>query len=173
MRRPGRPLTTLVAVVFTLGGCSPMFPNKNTPAHPLTEEETIAQVVDAAVEITRVGHLQDAAGTARFSSCKATNRPPYQGVVYMAFARPVGVTGDIALQQLTEAMLANGWDDGALPGHRHHGTALHKGDVTAVFTPASPPESRTLGISIYGECRNMTHKGGADDRDITDQLNQA
>lgn len=149
-----------------------MFPHKATPAHPLTEEQITDQVVDAAKEITRIGHLQEANGSVSFASCKATNRPPYQAVVYMAFARPVDVPEEAALQQLTAAMLANGWDDGALPGHRHHGTALHKNDVTAVFTPPSPPESRTHGITIYGECRNMTHKGGSDLRDITDQLHQ-
>ena len=58
------------------------------PAHPLSDDQTRAQVVEPTKQIVALGNLQGAAGGYTLMSCKNQTDPPYQGAIYLTFALP-------------------------------------------------------------------------------------
>ena len=83
------------------------------PANPLSDEQTMAQVVDPAKEIARAVPLPDVTGGFGFGSCNDQGDPPFQGVVEMTFKLPDGITADDYLRQVSEVMRRLGWNEGA------------------------------------------------------------
>lgn len=140
-------------------------------AHPLTDDQAMAQVVDPAKQIAAVANLQGVSGGFSFASCNDQGDPPYMGTVTMSFL----LQGDpeAYFQHVRAAMVAHGWNDGPPPGQHYFGTTLNKDGVTANMGYA--PSDHSYGqIMLYGQCRNTTdhhHDGKTNSTNITSQLN--
>ena len=182
---PWRPVifTALVLVLsIAMGGCSLMFPNRHDidhPANPLSDDQSQAQVVDAAKQIAQQVSLPDVYGGFVFQSCNDQGAPPYRGVVEMSFRLPTDdrkgypaeVDPDTFFNQIAATMVAHGWADGPPPGLRPNGRVINKNGVMAIMSAGPNPGWNR--IQLYGECRNMTdhHNDGKTNWvKITDQL---
>ncbi|OMC14953.1 hypothetical protein [Mycobacterium sp. SP-6446] len=171
-------LALIVAAVILLGGCGLVFPKPHSSgssnpfddsAHPLTDEQTKAQVIDPAKQIVAAADLQGVDGGFSFASCNDQGDPPYQGRVTIGFV--LQGEPDTYFQHVRAAMQSKGWSEGAPPGQHYHGTTLHKGGVTANIGYIPSDHSRGQ-IILYGECRDTNdhhHDPGAG-LDITSQL---
>lgn len=171
-------LALIMLAVMLLGGCSLVFPKPHSSGssnpfddsgHPLTDEQTKAQVIDPAKQIVAAANLQGVDGGFSFASCNDQGDPPYQGRVTIGFL--LQGDPDTYFQHVRTAMQSQGWSEGAPPGQHYHGTTLHKGGVTANI--GYIPSDHTRGqIILYGECRDTNdhhHDSGAG-LDITNQL---
>ncbi len=169
---------TVVAVML-LGGCElvmrkPHSAGSSNPwddsAHPLTDDQAMAQVIDAAKQIVTAADLQGVSGGFSFASCNDQGDPPYQGTVTISFL--LHGDPDTYFQHVRTAMLSHGWNDGAPPGQHFHGTTLHKDGVTANM--GFVPSDHNYGqIHLDGECRNTTdhhNDGKTNGIDITNQI---
>jgi hypothetical protein len=157
-----------------------MFPKRHDidhPAHPMSDEQTMAQVIEPAKQIAKAAGLQDVSGGFHMASCNDQGDPPYQGVVEMSFKMPIDerngypaeVDPDTYFDQIARSMVAQGWHDGPPPGYHAYGRILHRDGVIA--NVSSDPNSGRGSIDLRGECRNMTdHRGTPVHFNITDQL---
>ena len=140
-------------------------------AHPLTDDQAMAQVVEPAKQIVAAANLQGVSGGFSFTSCNDQGDPPYMGKVTMSFL--LHGAPDAYFQQVSAAMVAHGWNEGAPPGQHYFGTTLNKDGVTANM--GYVPSDHSYGqIMLYGQCRNTTdhhHDGKTNGTDITNQLN--
>lgn len=140
------------------------------PADPLTDEQASAEVIEAAIEVTKVAGLRDPAGGYAFRSCKNASDPPYQVTVNMTFALRGNSVGH--LDDIASAMTDASWTDAATPAE-HFGRKLTRAGVTSVFY-RNPERVDVATMRIYGQCRVMTdHR--ADDAawiELTDRLRQ-
>lgn len=88
-------------------------------AHPLTDDQAMAQVVEPAKQIVAAADLQAVRAGFSFTSCNDQGDPPYQGTVRMAFL--LQGDHDAYFQHVRAAMLSHGWIDGptgtVLPRH--------------------------------------------------------
>jgi hypothetical protein len=172
-------LAALVVVILLLGGCSLVFNKPHSAgstnpsddsAHPLTDDQAMAQVVEPAKQIVAAANLQSVSGGFAFASCNDQGDPPYQGTVTVSFL--IHGDPDGYFQQVRAAMVAQGWNDGPPPGQHYFGTALNKQGVTANM--GFVPSDHSYGqIELIGQCRNMTdhhHDGKTNGADITGQL---
>lgn len=165
------------AVVPLLAGCAlvmhkPHSAGSSNPwddsAHPLTDDQAMAQVVEPAKQIV-AADLQAVRAGFSFTSCNDQGDPPYQGTVRMAFL--LQGDHDAYFQHVRAAMLSHGWIDGPPPGQYFHGITLHKNGVTANMSLAL---DHSYGEMILdGECRNTTdHHHDDETTNITNQLVQ-
>jgi hypothetical protein len=139
---------------------------------PLSDEQALAQVVEAARQIVRAARLNDVTGGFLFESCNDQGAPPYRGRVDMSFAVPPGVEPQEHFTRIAAAMVRQGWTDGPPLGKRPFGVAVHTKTVMAVIGPAYS-DARRGSAQVCGECRNMTdhrHDGETVGVEITDQL---
>jgi hypothetical protein len=179
-RWPRQALLAVVAVAVTLlGGCA-LVPHKphsagsanpyEDSAHPLTDDQAMAEVVEPAKQIVVAANLQGVSGGFSFASCNDQGEPPYQGTVAVTFL--IHGDPDAYFQQVRAALIAHGWNDGPLPGQHYHGTTLNKDGVTANMNFL--PSDHSYGqIVLDGQCRNTTdhHRDGKTNSiNITDQL---
>ncbi len=137
-------------------------------AHPLTDEQTMAQVVEPGKQIVAGADLQGVSGGFSFASCNDQGDPPNQGRLTIGFL--LRGEPDAYFEHVTAAMIGHGWNDGAPPGQHYHGTALHKDGVTANMSYV--PSDHHYGLLIlYGECRDTTdHHNDGKMIDVTNQL---
>ena len=132
-----RALLAAVAVVAMLivliGGCSLVMHKPHSAgssnsvddsAHPLTDDQAMAQVVQPAKEIVAAADLQSVSGGFSFASCNDQGDPPYMGEVTLSFL--LRGDPDAYFQHVRAAMIAHGWNDGAPPGQHYFGTTLNK-----------------------------------------------
>ncbi|VAZ72903.1 Putative lipoprotein LppJ [Mycobacterium persicum] len=167
-----------VVAVMVLGACSLVFPKPHSSgssnpfddsAHPMTDDQIKAQVIEPAKQIVTAANLQGVSGGFSFASCNDQGDPPYQGTVTITFL--IHGEPDTYFQQVRAAMLSHGWNAGPPPGQHLHGTTLNKNGVTANISFL--PSDHSYGqIILDGECRNTTdhrHDPGAG-LDITNQL---
>lgn len=164
----------IAATVVLAGGCAlvmnkPHSPGASAAPSPLTDDQARAQVVEPAKRIVAAAGLQGVDGGFSFASCNDQGDPPYQGRVTIGFL----VQGDPTayFRHIRDAMLADGWNDGAPPGQHLYGTTLNKSGVTANvgFIPSDHSRGQIL---LYGQCRDMNdhhHDPGAG-ADITGEL---
>jgi hypothetical protein len=139
---------------------------------PLSDEQAMAQVVEAARQIVRTARLNDVTGGFLFESCNDQGAPPYRGRVDMSFAVSAGVEPEEHFKQIATAMVGQGWTDGPPPGRRPFGVTVHTTTVMAVIGRACGDTSRG-SLQVCGQCRNLTdhrHDGKAVGVEITDQL---
>lgn len=124
-------------------------------AHPLTDDQSRAQVLGPARDIVTAGRLTGVSGTYLLMSCQNADDPPYQGAVYLNFDVP-GVMGTPRFfAAIAAAMRARGWQE-ALPPNRHPGGhALTRDGVTILYFRNDDTSARGT-MQIYGECRNVT-----------------
>jgi hypothetical protein len=165
----------LTAVVFVLGGCSSMFPFRHDPdhpAHPLSDEQTKAQVIDPAKQIAKVAGLQDVSGVFGWESCNDQGDPPFRGRVDMGYDMPAGVDRDAYFEQIAKTMIEHGWSDGPPPGLHPFGRVIHKEGVMAIIG-VHPGGAQWGSVELSGECRNMgDHRHDGKWYDIKDQLRE-
>ncbi|TAM72040.1 hypothetical protein [Mycobacterium sp.] len=173
-------LAVLAVVVMLLGGCALVMnkPHSSGPstnpfddsAHPLTDDQAMAQVMGPAKQLVAVANLQGVSGGFSFASCNDQGDPPYRGTATVSFL--IHGDADAYFQQVRSAMVAHGWNDGAAAGQRYFGTTLNKDGVTANMGYV-PSDHRYGQIMLYGQCRNTTdhhHDGKTDSTDITNEL---
>lgn len=141
------------------------------PAHPLTDDQAMTQVVDLAKEIDNLAQMDGVDGGFSFASCNDQGDPPYRVTLTMGFL--IHGDPDAYFQTVVQAMVAHGWNQGVLPGQHYHGTTLNKDAVVA--SVGLVPSNNDYGqVHLYGECRVTTdhhHDPGAA-TDITSQLSQ-
>jgi hypothetical protein len=180
-KHPRPPLLTAMAAVafLLLGGCAFVTHQPNTAgppsnafddsAHPLSDAQGMAQVVDPAKQIVTAAKLDGVTGLFTFTSCNDQGDPPYQGKVTMTFL--IHGDPDAYFQTIEQSMLNSGWNQGPIPGQVFHGSTLHKGGVTANMSYL--PSDHAYGeIFVLGECRVTAdhHHDNASGTDITGQL---
>lgn len=146
------------------------------PAHPLTDRQAMAQVLEPAREIVAIAQLRGATGGYLLMSCRDSHDPPYQGAAWVDFRLPTGGTEDarVYLQNMAEALVADGWTEGLPPNQHQFGHTLDKNGVIAIVY-RNPDRPNFATMQIYGECRNTTDHA-ADQTgwtDITPMLNRA
>jgi hypothetical protein len=122
---------------------------------PLSDEEAMAQVVNAARQIVEAARLGDVAGAFRFESCNDQGKPPYRGRVDMSFAVPADAEPQAYFRQIADMMAGSGWMAGPPPGKRPFGVVIHTETVMAIFGSACGASTRGT-VQVCGECRNMT-----------------
>jgi hypothetical protein len=171
-------LAALVVVVPLLAGCSLVFDKPRSAgsnpyddsAHPLSDDQAMAQVVEPAKQIVAAANLQSVSGGFAFASCNDQGDPPHQGTVTVNFL--IHGDPDAYFQQVRAAMVAQGWNDGPPPGQHYLGTTLNREGVTANMGFGLSDDSYGQ-IELIGQCRNMTdhhHDGKTNGTDITGQL---
>ncbi|MGE2835426.1 hypothetical protein [Mycobacterium sp. SMC-4] len=134
----------------------------------MSDEQTRAQVVDPAKRLVQSVGLQLRGATFEFDSCTDQEVAPFRGQVTMGFTFPAGADKNAYLDEITSAMVADGWSEGAPPGKNPHGRAMSLGEVMAIVT-ANPDHPDRGYIEIYGECRNAGDHSAAEE-DIRDEL---
>lgn len=170
-------LTSLVAVAMLLGGCAPVLHKPHAAestnpyediAHPLSDDQTKAQVIEPAKQIVAAAKLDGVSGAFSFASCNDQGGPPFQGTVTLSFL--IHGDTDAYFQQVRAAMIARGWNDGPPAGQHYHGASLNKDGVVAGISYM--PSDHSYGqIILDGQCRNMgNHKGEGQWTNINDQL---
>lgn len=138
------------------------------PERPLSDEQSKAQVLEAAKEIVAVGELRNATGDYILMSCKNETDPPYQGAIYLTFDLPKATD---YFDQVAATLVSHGWRKAPPPSRYMSGTTVSRNGVTAVLY--RDPDRDGSGImKIYGECRNVVdHRNDTTGRvNITDQL---
>jgi hypothetical protein len=174
-------------VAVTLGGCAVSFPDMHLPghpasrpsssnssddsAHPLSDDQAMAQVVELAKQVVAAAKLDGVTGGFSFSSCNDQGDPPYRGEVTMTFL--IHGDPDVYFETVEQAMFNSGWDQGPIPGQVLHGSTLHKDGVTANMSYL-PSDHAYAEMFIYGECRVTAnhHDDNPRDTDITNRLQQ-
>jgi hypothetical protein len=172
-------LVSTLSISLTLGGAflavdrfhSSAADAVEHPAHPVSDEQTKAEVVEQARRLVTTARLQKATAGYLLMSCKGRDDPPYQGAVYLNFALPAGARADTYFQGIAAAMVARGWNEGTAPNQHLFGKTLYRDGVTAVVYRDN--DYPNLGIArLYGQCRNTTdHRNDTTAWvDITEQI---
>jgi hypothetical protein len=144
------------------------------PDHPVTDDQSKAQVVEAAKEIVATAGLQKPAAGYMLMSCRNQHDPPYQGAIYLTFTVPSDVRTDSYFHSVAAAMSAHGWHEGLAPVQGVYGKTLYNDGVTAIIYRDS--DYPTLGVArLYGQCRNVTdHRTDTTTwTDVSDQIGRA
>ena len=123
----------------------------------MTDEESMAQVINAGRQLRKAAGLQDVQGGGYLEFCNDMGSPLTQGYIEMSAALPPGVSGHDYAEQVKAAMLASGWSD-KLPSQHMYGGTINR-DGVAVNIEYYQGENR-LRFKIYGECRNVTNHYG-------------
>jgi hypothetical protein len=123
--------------------------------HPMTPDESKAQVINAAREIVATLGLKDASGHFSRESCNDQAVAPFRGVVGIAYDHaPTLEASQAQIEQMVATLKQHGW---VASGDFHsHSPAVSKQGVTALFDVFSPVQNAGGSITIYGECRDMT-----------------
>ena len=138
----------------------------------LSDEEAMAQVVEAARHIVRAAALHEVTGGFVFESCNDQGAPPFRGRVGMSFRLAAGVEPEEQFSQIAAAMVREGWGEGPPSGKCPFGAAVHTDKVMAVICRASADVSRG-SVQVVGECRNVSdhrYDGKTVGVDISEQL---
>lgn len=141
------------------------------PANPVTDDQSRAQVVEAALQIVTLARLQTASAGYTLMSCKNRDEPPYQGAIYLTFTLPAGARPDAFFPSTAATLAAHGWARGLSPNDHAFGESLTKDPATAIIYLQS--EEPSLGVlRVYGQCRNMNdHRSDSTAWvDVTDRL---
>lgn len=128
--------------------------NSDGVDHPITPEQSKAQVVDAARDVVGTLGLQPIRPAFWHASCNDQGDPPFRGQMRIGY--PQAATPDASAAEIADMVgrLRNdGWT--TADDFRTHGTALRKNGVVAVFSPqnASVP---TRSLEFFGECADVT-----------------
>jgi hypothetical protein len=154
-------IAAALAVPLTLGGAFLAVDRLHTtpsdvldhPGNPASDDQTEAQVVEAARQIVTAAGLQTTTAGYLLMSCKNRDDPPYQGAIYLTFALPAGTGPDTYFPTVAGALVGRGWKEGLPPADHTFGKTLTKDGVTAVIYRND--DDISLGVlRLYGECRN-------------------
>ena len=145
---------TIVAAATLLAGCSAVKSAANGVPDPMTPEQSKAQVIAAATDVSRAvaGHV--ASANFSRSSCNDQGDGPFRGVVSIFYPSPADPDAPAAASdQMSQRIHSAGWSTDS--GCQSHGTALKKDDVDAVLWPADASVAK-VQIVLYGQCRDTT-----------------
>ncbi|MCV7075393.1 hypothetical protein [Mycobacterium szulgai] len=164
LRRPGaRPVLAAALATSLLLGIAVLLTDTlhssaagalEHPAHPVSDEQTQAQVVDSARQIVTAAGLQTTTAGYLVMSCKNQDGPPYQGAVHLTFALPADARTDAYFGELAAKLVSHGWAEGSPPNQHVFGRTVVKDDVTAVIY-RRVEEPRVGEMRVYGQCRNI------------------
>ena len=152
-------------VVFVVAGlltvvlqsCSSIRNLSEGGPHPMTPDESRAQVVNAAREIVATLGLKTVTGHFSRESCNDQAVAPFRGVVGLDYDHaPTLEASQAQIEQMVASLKQHGW--GASGDFHSHSPAVSKQGVTALFDVFSPVQNAGGSITIYGECRDMTTK---------------
>jgi len=165
-------VSCLVAGILALAlqSCSTVRNLSEGVAHPMTPEESKAQVIDAARDTAVTLALKGLSANFDRESCNDQAVAPFRGRVVLDYQHaPTLEASQAEVQQMVAALKEHGW---GAPGDFHtHSPAVSKQGVTAVLDPYSPVQNAGGSITIYGECRDMTTKANTlPERIAPDQL---
>ena len=168
-RRAAAVLAALTALATPIGGCSQMSAQNDPKVSPLSDDESRAQVVDAAREIVRAAGLDITYANLQWEWCNDQGEPPFRTKVELAFVVPPGSTGQAAGTEIATAVAAQpGWEPGPPPGQHSAGDVVHKGNVWATVGPGNNPDRGA--VVVFGECRNMNDHRDTGGVEITDEI---
>ena len=102
-------------------------PAVEAPANPLSDEQSMEQVLQSARQFVRSAQLRAADGTYLLVSCAADNAPPYQGSAYLNFDLPTITEIPAYFRQIRRAM--------AVPVSYTHLTPVSYTHLTLPTTP--------------------------------------
>jgi hypothetical protein len=144
-------------LAIALQSCSTIRNISEGVDHPMTPDESKAQVIDAAREIVATLGLKSVSAHFSRESCNDQAVAPFRGVVGLGYDHaPTLEASQAEIQQMVATLKQHSW---GAPGDFHsHAPAVGKQGVTAVFDPYSPVQNAGGSITIYGECRDMTTK---------------
>lgn len=142
-----------------------------SPDHPMSDEQTMAQVVGTARQVIGAGRLRNVSGTYLLQSCGADDGPPYQGSAYLDFDLPSITETPAYFRRIAGALSARGWIEGLKPNDHPGGKTLVNDGVSAVIYRNLRLPGKGV-LQIYGECRNVAdHRTDATGFvDISDQI---
>jgi hypothetical protein len=153
------------AVVYVIAGmfaialqsCSAVRNLNEGVVHPMTPEESKAQVMNAARDIVTTVGLKGVSAYFWHESCNDQGEAPFRGTVRINYDHaPTLEASQAEAQRMVATLKQHGWDG---PGDFHtHAPAVSRHDTTAVFDYYSPVQNAGGAITIYGECRDMTTK---------------
>lgn len=124
------------------------------PANPVSDDQSKAQVVESAKQIVSLARLQTTSAGYLLMSCKNRDEPPYQGVIYLNFAVPVGARAETYFPTIATTLVGHSWTEGLPPNGLAFGRTLSKDGVTVIVYRHS--DNPGMGVlRIYGECRNL------------------
>lgn len=144
-------------LAIALQSCSSIRNLSEGVPHPMTPDESKAQVINAAREIVATLGLKGVSAHFSRESCNDQAVAPFRGIVGVDYNHVSTLEASQAeIQQMVAMLKQHGW--GGPGDFRTHSSAVSKQGVTAVFDPYSPVQNAGGSISIYGECRDMTTK---------------
>lgn len=152
-------IAAVVAAILTIAvqSCSTVRNLSEGVPHPMTPDQSKAQVINAARGIVATLGLKGVSGHFSRESCNDQAVAPFRGVVGLNYDHaPTLEASQAQIHQMIGVLKEHGW---SAPGDFHsHSPAVSKQDVTAVFDPYSPVQNAGGSITLYGECRDMTTK---------------
>jgi hypothetical protein len=126
----------------------------NGVTDPMTPEQSKAQVIDAAKDVSRAVAQPVASANFSHSGCSDGGEPPFHGVVNIFYAAPTDpAAASAAFDEIAQRLQAAGW--AADGDFKTHGSALRKNNVDAVLYRASVDVPK-INVVLSGECRDMT-----------------
>jgi hypothetical protein len=136
---------------------------------PMTDAQSVGQVLTSARQIRGIADLQDVSGGYAFVSCQNETEPPYQAVIYLNFALPQNNSVKY-LRDVAASLTAHGWTPAASTAE-HFGQKLTRDGVTAIFY-RNLDDHGFATMKLYGECRNTADHRNDNPvwREVTDQL---
>jgi hypothetical protein len=153
--------TVIYAIVgilaIALQSCTTIRNLSEGVTHPMTPEESRAQVINAARDVATTLALKGASATFARDSCNDQAEAPFRGIVGLGYDHaPTLEASQAEIQHMVAMLKQHGW--GGPAGFHTHAPALSKQGVTAVFDAYSPIQNAGGSVSFYGECRDMTTK---------------
>jgi len=141
------------------------------PLNPVTDEESNAQVVEAAKQLVTLAGLQTTSASYVLMSCKNRDDPPYQGAIYLTFALPAATTANTYLTTIEATLVTHGWTEGLPPNGHAFAKTVAKNAVTVIIYRHDDDPSVGV-LRVYGQCRNVNpHRNDTTAWiDITDQF---
>ena len=119
-------------------------------AAPMSDDQAVSQVVDAARQIVDSASLRGVSGSYVFLSCTSLHDPPYQAAVHLNFLLPEK-NSVRRIREVAESMVAAGWQQAPVMAE-HFGMKLTRNGVTTTFHE-NPDDPKFATMRIYGECR--------------------
>lgn len=124
------------------------------PVHPMTDEQSKAQVMATARQFAEAGRFKRVTGSYILMPCEEDDDPVYQGSLYLNFDLPTITETPAYFREIARNLFSAGWREGVPPGHHPGGKVLSKDGVAAVYYRHPDVPGRGV-LQIYGECRNV------------------
>ncbi|WP_083184876.1 hypothetical protein [Mycobacterium malmoense] len=141
------------------------------PDSPLSDDQSKAQVVQAARSVAATTSLRTSSAGYALMSCKNRDDPPYQGAIYLTFSLPAAAAADTYFPRIAATLAEHGWAEGLRPNNHAFAATLTK-DAVTVIVYRHDDDPRLGVLRVYGQCRNVgDHHGDATAwSDITDEI---